>query len=205
MKIIEFHVRITKIMKILEFHQSMTNIMKNIKYPQEARTKGVEGKVFIEFVVNVDGSLSDFVALKGIGSSCDEEAIRVLQTSTIAWNPGKQQGAAVKQRMVIPIIFKLGNESPAAIIIGEADSNYPGSQYEFNISVTKTVVNGLVHISGQVKNQDGAPLAGANIIVKSTTTGTVSNSDGSFKIDTKQSKGTLFFSFIGFKTAEVEF
>jgi TonB family protein len=180
-------------------------IMKNIKYPQEARTKGVEGKVFIEFVVNLDGSLSDFVALKGIGSGCDEEAIRVLQTSTIAWNPGKQQGTAVKQRMVIPIIFKLGSENPAAIIIGEADSNYPGSQYEFKVTLTKTLVNGLAQISGQVKNQDGAPMSGTNIVVKSTTTGAVSNSNGYCKIDTKQNTGSLVFSFIGFKTAEVEF
>jgi TonB family protein len=180
-------------------------IAKNIKYPQEARSKGVEGKVFIEFVVNVDGTLSDFVPVKGIGAGCDQEAIRVLQTSSIAWIPGKQKGVSVKQRMVIPIIFQLGSGSPAAIIVGEADNNYPGSQYEFKITVTKTVVNGLAQISGQVKNQDGAPLAGTNILVKSTTTGTVSDLDGSFKIDTQQKTGTLVFSFIGFKTMEVEF
>jgi len=180
-------------------------IAKNIKYPQEARSKGVEGKVFIEFVVNVDGTLSDFVPVKGIGAGCDQEAIRVLKTSTLAWIPGKQKGVSVKQRMVIPIIFQLGSGSPAAIIVGEADNNYPGSQYEFKITVTKTVVNGLAQISGQVKNQDGAPLAGTNILVKSTTTGTVSDLDGSFKIDTQQKTGTLVFSFIGFKTMEVEF
>lgn len=180
-------------------------IAKNMNYPQQARSMGIEGKVFIEFVVNVDGTLSDFVPIKGIGAGCDQEAIRVLQTSTIAWTPGKQQGMSVKQRMVLPITFKLGSGSPAAIIIGEADNNYPGSQDEFKITVTKTVVNGLAQISGQVKNQDGAPLAGTNIVVKSTTTGTVSNSDGSFKIDTQQKTGTLVFSFIGFKTVEAEF
>jgi len=180
-------------------------IMKNMMYPQEARSKGVEGKVFIEFVVNVDGHLSDFVALKGIGSGCDEEAIRVLQASTIAWTPGKQQGTSVKQRMVLPITFKLGSGSPAAIIIGEAQNNYPGSQYEFKVAVTKNVVNGLTQISGQVKNQDGEPLSGTNIVVESTTTGTVSGSDGGFKIDIHQSSGTLVFSFIGYKTMEVAF
>lgn len=180
-------------------------IAKNIKYPQEARSKGVEGKVFIEFVVNLDGTLSNFVALKGIGAGCDEEAIRVLQASTIIWTPGKQQGMSVKQRMVLPITFKLGSESPASIIIGEADNNYPGSQYEFKVTVTKTVVNGLAQISGQVKNQDGSPLGGTNIVIKSTTTGTVSNSDGSFKLDTQQKNGSLVFSFIGYKTLEAEF
>jgi len=180
-------------------------IAKNIKYPQQARSKGIEGKVFIEFVVNVDGTLSDFVALKGIGAGCDEEALRVLQSSAIVWNPGKQQGKAVKQRMVLPITFKLGSGSPAAVIIGEAQNNYPGSQYEFKVAVTKTVVNGLTQISGQVKNQDGEPLSGTNIVVESTTNGTVSGSDGAFKIDIQQSTGTLVFSFIGYKTMEVAF
>ena len=180
-------------------------IAKNIKYPLEARSKGVEGKVFIEFVVNVDGTLSNFVALKGIGDGCDEEAIRVLQTSTIGWTPGKQQGNSVKQRMVIPITFKLGSGSPAAIIIGEAQNNYPGSQYEFKVTVTKTVVDGQMQITGQVKNQDGVPLMGTNIVVKSSTTGTVTKPDGTFKLDTKQNAGTLVFSFVGFKTTEVQF
>ena len=67
----------------------------------------MEGKVFIEFVVNVDGTLSDFVPVKGIGAGCDQEAIRVLQTSPISWIPGKQKSVSVKQRMVIPIIFQL--------------------------------------------------------------------------------------------------
>lgn len=180
-------------------------IAKNIKYPVEARRKGVEGKVFVEFVVNVDGTLSNFVWLKGIGDGCDEEAIRVLQASTIAWTPGKQQGKSVKQRMVIPIFFKLGSGSPATIIIGEAQNNYPGSQYEFKVTVSKTVVNGVAHISGQVKNQDGVPLGGTNIVVKSSTTGTVSAADGTFKLDTEQKAGSLVFSFIGFKTTEVAF
>ena len=82
-------------------------IGKNLKYPQQARTQGIEGKVFIEFVVNVDGTLSDFVAIKGIGAGCDQEAMNVLKKSPL-WNPGKQNGKAVRQRMVIPINFKLG-------------------------------------------------------------------------------------------------
>ena len=81
-------------------------IGKNLKYPQQARTMGIEGKVFIEFVVNVDGTLSDFVAVKGIGAGCDQEAMNVLKNSPL-WNPGKQNGKTVRQRMVIPIAFKL--------------------------------------------------------------------------------------------------
>lgn len=81
---------------------------KTIKYPLEARQKGIEGRVFVEFVVNKDGSISDVVVLKGIGGGCDEEAAKVVALAP-PWNPGKQKGQVVRQRMVIPVIFKLSN------------------------------------------------------------------------------------------------
>lgn len=78
----------------------------NIRYPQEARKKGVEGKVFIQFVVDTDGSISDVEVLKGIGYGCDEEAVRVLKAMH-AWKPGMQKGEPVNVRMSMPINFKL--------------------------------------------------------------------------------------------------
>lgn len=78
-----------------------------MKYPAQARRMGVEGRVFVEFVVNRDGSIVDVKAIKGIGAGCDEEAVRVVQSAP-AWKPGKQRGKPVRQKMVIPIIFKLG-------------------------------------------------------------------------------------------------
>lgn len=78
-----------------------------IKYPAQARRMGIEGRVFVEFVINKDGSLSDVRAIKGIGAGCDEEAVRIVQSSP-AWSPGKQRGKPVKQRYTLPIIFKLG-------------------------------------------------------------------------------------------------
>lgn len=78
-----------------------------MKYPAQARRMGIEGKVFVEFVINRDGSITDVKAIKGIGAGCDEEAVRVVQSAP-AWNPGKQRGKPVRQRYVVPIIFKLG-------------------------------------------------------------------------------------------------
>ena len=78
-----------------------------LKYPAQARRMGTEGKVFVEFVVNRDGSLVDVKVMRGIGAGCDEEAIRVVQSAP-AWTPGKQRGKPVRQKMVIPINFKLG-------------------------------------------------------------------------------------------------
>lgn len=78
-----------------------------IKYPPQARRMGIEGRVFVEFVIGKDGTLSEVRAIKGIGAGCDEEAVRIVQSSP-AWNPGKQRGKPVKQRYTLPIIFKLG-------------------------------------------------------------------------------------------------
>lgn len=78
-----------------------------MKYPPQARRMGIDGKVFVEFVINKDGSISDVKAVKGIGAGCDEEAVRVVQGAP-SWTPGKQRGKPVKQRMVLPITFRLG-------------------------------------------------------------------------------------------------
>lgn len=80
-----------------------------MKYPAQARRMGVEGRVFVQFVVERDGRLTDVKVVdgRGIGAGCDEEAVRVVQSAP-PWNPGKQRGKAVRQRYTIPINFKLG-------------------------------------------------------------------------------------------------
>ena len=80
---------------------------KNMEYPAQARRMGVEGKVFVQFVVDKDGSLTDVKAVKGIGAGCDEEAVEIVKSAP-KWKPGKQRGKAVRVRMIIPITFKLG-------------------------------------------------------------------------------------------------
>ena len=78
----------------------------SVHYPRQAVQRGVSGKVFIEFVVDKDGSLSDIRVAKGIGAGCDEEALRVIKNAP-RWNPGKQRGRAVRVRMMVPITFSL--------------------------------------------------------------------------------------------------
>ena len=79
----------------------------NLRYPAQARRMGIAGKVFVQFVVEKDGRLTDVQILKGIGAGCDEEALRVIKKSK-AWKPGRQRGRPVKVRMIIPINFRLG-------------------------------------------------------------------------------------------------
>ena len=78
----------------------------NMKYPEEAKELGVQGKVFVTFVVEVDGSITDVRVLRGIGSGCDDEAIRVVK-SMPKWVPGKQRGVPVRVQFNLPINFKL--------------------------------------------------------------------------------------------------
>ena len=82
-------------------------VSKKLKYPAQARRMGIEGKVFVQFVVDKDGSLTEVQAVKGIGAGCDEEAERVIKSAP-RWKPGKQRGRSVKVRMILPITFKLG-------------------------------------------------------------------------------------------------
>ena len=80
----------------------------NLKYPVLARQMNISGRVYVQFIVEKDGSLSSVEVIKGIGGGCDEEAVRVLQNAP-AWHPGKQRGRPVKVRMTIPIFFTLTN------------------------------------------------------------------------------------------------
>ena len=81
-------------------------VSSNIQYPAKARRMGLEGRVFVEFVVEKDGSLTDIKVAKGIGGGLDEEAVRVISGAP-KWNPGKQRGREVRVRMVMPIMFRL--------------------------------------------------------------------------------------------------
>jgi len=82
-------------------------VSKNLKYPAQARRMGIEGRVFVQFIVDKDGSITSVQAVKGIGAGCDEEAARVIRGAP-KWRPGKQRGRPVKVRMILPITFKLG-------------------------------------------------------------------------------------------------
>ena len=79
---------------------------KNIKYPQIARESSIQGRVFVNFVVEPDGSVSNVKVLRGIGGGCDEEAVRVVK-SMPKWKAGKQRGKAVRVSYTLPVVFKL--------------------------------------------------------------------------------------------------
>lgn len=81
-------------------------ISSNVKYPQEAKEKGISGKVFIQFVVAKTGSIQDVKVLRGVHPLLDQEAIRVIKNMP-AWKPGMEKGKTVNVVYNIPIAFKL--------------------------------------------------------------------------------------------------
>ena len=86
--------------KLMEF------IGNNVVYPKEAIDAGIEGRVFVEFYIEKDGTVSNVKVLQGIGYGCDEEALRVVGLMP-KWVPGKQRGQSVRVRYTLPINFKL--------------------------------------------------------------------------------------------------
>jgi len=81
-------------------------LSENIKYPQAAREASVQGTVYITFVVEADGTITNTRVLRGIGKGCDEEALRVIKLMP-KWLPGKQRGKPVRVQFNLPIKFSL--------------------------------------------------------------------------------------------------
>ncbi|MDX9929698.1 MAG: energy transducer TonB [Bacteroidales bacterium] len=87
--------------------QKFSNWVKErVKYPQIAQENGIQGKVFIGFIVEPDGSVSNVTVLRSVDKSLDDEAVRVVESSP-KWAPGKQRGQPVRVRFSITVNFQL--------------------------------------------------------------------------------------------------
>jgi len=84
----------------------MQYLASNIKYPPYAKEAGIQGRVFINFVVEKDGSITAVKVLRGIGGGCDEEAVRVVKAMP-KWKPGMQRGKPVRVSFNLPVKFTL--------------------------------------------------------------------------------------------------
>jgi len=84
----------------------MKFLQENIKYPQMAKESGIQGTVYVTFVVERSGAVTDVKILRGIGGGCDEEALRVVNNMP-KWEPGKQRGKPVRVQFNMPIKFTL--------------------------------------------------------------------------------------------------
>lgn len=175
-------------------------VASQIAYPLEARRNEVEGTVYVQFVVEKDGKVTDAQAVKGIGYGCDEEAVRAVQ-SVGAFSPGRQRGKAVRVRMMMPIQFKLNNNfvsengtQGGTIILEEVQSDQEKFAVEAKYEEGEW--------SGTIYNAEGNILPGVNIVVTGTTRGTVSDLDGNFRVQADP-ESELQVSFVGYETVKL--
>ena len=78
-----------------------------IEYPEDAKEKGISGKIFVEFIVNEEGWVEGIRLAKGGYPSLNAEALRVIRSMTEKWSPAELNGKVVKQRFQVPINFNL--------------------------------------------------------------------------------------------------
>jgi len=100
---------LTTVEKMPEFPGKTDGLKKfieqHIRYPDNLKNSGISGNVYVEFVIDVDGSVIDVKILRGIHPELDKEAIRVLKLTSKMWKPGREGSKAVKVQMVIPVKF----------------------------------------------------------------------------------------------------
>ena len=82
-------------------------LQKELKYPKEAKKKGIKGRVMVSFIVNTDGTLSDFEVRKGLGHGLDEAAVNALKSLDLSWVPAEKDGKKVRQVLTLPVQFDL--------------------------------------------------------------------------------------------------
>ncbi|MEX2592813.1 MAG: TonB family protein, partial [Anditalea sp.] len=169
----------------------------NLNYPSEAKEKGTTGTVYVTFVVDTEGSIQWVEILRGIGSGCDEEAIKTIKNAP-KWEPGTQGGQKVNVKMRLPIRFgpKKATSDKDNIPMGEEVDQRKGE-----LKVDANYANGVW--SGIVRDPGGNVVPGATIVMAETSTGTVSDTNGRFSIETSQS-GNLYASSAGYKSVRLK-
>jgi len=146
----------------------------SVKYPAEAVKNNTQGKVFVSFVVEKDGKLTDIKVERKLGSGTDEEAVRVLEESP-KWNPGIQDGKAVRVKYNIPISFTLNKpanptgatEKPAGRVEGIRFGDEGGLAIRNGGSVTNPplyVIDGKITENVDIKTLDPNQIQSISIL-----------------------------------------
>ena len=85
----------------------LTFIGNEVNYPRIARDNGIEGTVYTELTINVNGEITDAKIIRGIGGGCDEESVRVLMLTSGRWHPARDNEKAVESKTIVPIKYQM--------------------------------------------------------------------------------------------------
>jgi TonB family protein len=123
----------------------LASVQTNIRYPEMARRAGIEGRVYVQFIVNEEGNVENAQIIRGIGGGADEEALRVVNEAK--FRPGMQRGQPVRVLYSLPIIFKLAGNSPdEQVDVSEHKSNNNEPEQDTSV-LPETVVVGYENTS----------------------------------------------------------
>ena len=95
----------------------LASIQSDIQYPEMARRAGIEGRVYVQFIVNENGDVENPRIIRGIGGGADEAALEAVKQAK--FKPGVQKGKPVRVQYSLPIVFRLGNSDSKAVIESE--------------------------------------------------------------------------------------
>ena len=124
----------------------MNYIAKNVKYPEEAKEKNISGRVFVQFVIEKDGSVSNVKVLRSIGGGCDEESVRVVKAMP-KWKPGTVKGQPVRVFYNLPLNFKLDDGESA-----KKGNGLQGTTWEGTGKGTKDKTNYTANMTMEIES-----------------------------------------------------
>lgn len=176
----------------------LAQLQTNIRYPEMARRAGIEGRVFIQFIVNEQGEVENPRVMRGIGGGADEEALRVVRQAR--FKPGVQRGRPVRVQYSLPIYFRIAGPETS----NETSTSEGPTVIERNMSVqVERLEDGF---SGKVIDQTtNQPLAGANVIIEGGNSGAVTDANGNFRFTgIAPVEPVIVISYVGYETARLQ-
>ena len=196
----------------------LASIQQQIRYPEMARRAGIEGRVYVQFIINEQGDVERPRVIRGIGGGADEEALRVV--SQARFKPGLQRGQPVRVQYSLPIFFRLeGSETTPEQSSLEASDNrlnemtvvgYSGNT-ESRTQIEPEIINKemkfeIYHLENGIRGrildkETDEPLTGANVSLVGTNRGAATNLEGFFELrGIESSEYSLEFSYVGYAT-----
>ena len=193
----------------------LAQLQQEIRYPEKARQAGIEGRVYVQFIVNEQGDVEDAKVIRGIGGGADEEALRVVRQAN--FEPGYQRGEPVRVQYSLPIFFQLansgqetsslsepetGSEDQSLTVVGYGNTEVEGLNVDYKTMKVDVTQSGNTIEGKVVDAESGSPLAGANIIIQGSNKGTATDQNGRFTISTQDLDTSSFLvSYIGYQTS----
>ncbi|WP_167604699.1 M56 family metallopeptidase [Maribellus sediminis] len=163
-------------------------IQSNLNYPQIAIFNGINGTVYVSFLIDENGKVVNPKVKGGVDPALDKEALRVV-SSLPAWKPAEEDGQPVKADYTVPVKFELSE-----------DLMREYKKVDWN---GKLVMKYAYSVSGKVTDKQGQPISGAAVTIKGKSIGTVTDTDGNYKIGLNDENESLIFTSMGYQAREI--